>query len=546
MILCVSADAEMHEIKKVAQRSIMELRLSGDEDTTDIRRIENALETLQDPVERFQWGLFWPELTAGEAESFRTDPVLSTLACDQSQDAAAAYESISECDSVEVRSHNIGVLALLRAVAATEEAQRGTPDDIEDDLECVRIWHEAFRHLRLVVESDRFWLRQKFRAKALGDARLDGARLRELRAGLLREILTPTGVVITTALLDGHINVATAYVDLLRESGFEDSLIEETLSNVYKPLADRVERQLTHLGGRLADVTAKTTEDVFQGLLDAFQANAFRDLNVMLAVGDLPGYAEEHARDMAAEFLRSLAIRSWKGSGKSMVSRQSLSLATTVAAADSVISSVRNDHAKLEKAESERHTRDLQLSIRSDTLSITEAGIRYRNQSIAADDLYGLRLGIFVQITNGSRSASYRIDYRSLRGSVINIECTRMMRSEAKAKADYQAIVEATFLQLASGLVSRVSKYVVSGKGYDMGRGCFLTSKGVKFSTGVLWWKTEHLIPYRDVRCSTDQGMLTLASSRVEKAQFVLSLRDRWNAVLFQQIVQAIMEAKGD
>jgi len=62
----------------------------------------------------------------------------------------------------------------------------------------------------------------------------------------------------------------------------------------------------------------------------------------------------------------------------------------------------------------------------------------------------------------------------------------------------------------------------------------------------VLWWKAEHLIPYRDVRCSTDQGWLSLASSRVEKAQIRLSLRASWNAVLFPQIVQAIMEAKGD
>ena len=354
MILGVSADAEMHEIKQVAQRSLMELRLGGADDTTAIRRIENALETLQDPVERFQWGLFWPELTAGEAESFRTDPVLSTLADNQCHDAAAAYERISESDSIEVRSHNIGVLALLRAVAATEEAQKGTPDDIEDDLECVQIWHEAFRHFRLVIGSDKFWMRQKLRAKALGDARLDGTRIAEIRNGLLAEILSPTGDVITTALLDGHTEVAKAYVDLLRTSDFEEAFIEKTLSNVYKPLADRVERGINSLEERLKGAQEQDEEGVFQEVLEAFKTGALHDLNVMLAVGDLPGYAEEHARDTAAEFLRSLAIASWNKAGEANVSNEALQLAIRFADADSLKSRVRDDFSTFTRLAKQR------------------------------------------------------------------------------------------------------------------------------------------------------------------------------------------------
>jgi len=59
MILGVFGDAEMSEIKQVAQRSLMELRLDGEEKSEAARRIEKALETLQDPVQRFHWGLCW-------------------------------------------------------------------------------------------------------------------------------------------------------------------------------------------------------------------------------------------------------------------------------------------------------------------------------------------------------------------------------------------------------------------------------------------------------------------------------------------------------
>lgn len=157
MILGVSADAEISTIEKVAQRSLMELRLGNEEDPAAIRRIGKALETLQDPFQRFHWGLFWPELSANEAEKFRTDPVLSTLADDQCQDTAAAYELIAERESIYVWSHNVGVLELLHAVAATKAAQKDTPDDMKDDLECIHIWQHAFQYLKLVIESDEFW-----------------------------------------------------------------------------------------------------------------------------------------------------------------------------------------------------------------------------------------------------------------------------------------------------------------------------------------------------------------------------------------------------
>lgn len=543
MILGVSADADISTIKQVAQRSLMELRLGGEEDPAAVRRIENALETLQDPVQRFHWGLFWPELTAGEAERFRTDPVLSTLADDQCQDAAAAYERIADSDSSDVRSHNIGVLVLLHAVAATEAAQKGTPDDIEDDLECVRIWQDAFRHLRLVIGSDKFWMRQKLRAKALGDARLDGARVTEIRAGFLAEILAPTGGVITTALLGGHAEVAKAYVDLLRTSGFDSKLIEETLSSVYKPLADRVERNIKLLKERLEELAGQSSdEERFLELVASFEEGASHDLDVMLDVGNLPGYAEEHARDTAAEFLRAVTLASWNSTGELKVSREANKLAELYADADSLRSRMRDDRAQLDEIELEAHADDVELEIRSDTIKITQSGISYNDQSIAAEDLDGFKCGVFVQYTNGVQSScSYRVDYRSRQGTVLNIECKRVLRSKAKAEADFGAILHATLKLLAQRIVKRVAEDIVSGKSYDMGSGCILTREGVKFSTGVLMWKVEHLIPYREVRYGTQEGSLLLSSSRIEKAQIELSLRDHWNAVLFEHIAKAIV-----
>ena len=275
LVVGVSADADMAEIRQVAQRRMMEHRLDGGENSPEARRVETALEQLQDPVQRFTWGLYWPELTSEEAERFREDPVLSTLGEDPLQDGAAAYERIVGDVSDELRSHNLGILSLLQAVAATEEAQKGTPDDISDDLACCDLWRKAFHHLvpskalekmtfrelqreaaryagvkrggqgvtittlrrelkRIRTElgesiggdTDAFWMRKKLWAKDLNDKRLSEARIQEIRDGYASELLAPTGAVVTTALLDGHAEVAKAYVDVIRGSGFDDEVIE--------------------------------------------------------------------------------------------------------------------------------------------------------------------------------------------------------------------------------------------------------------------------------------------------------------------------------
>ena len=147
LVVGVSADAEMTEIRQVAQRRMMEHRLDGGENSPAARRVETALEQLQDPVQRFTWGLYWPELTDEEAEEFRDDSILSTLGDDPLQDGAAAYHLIAADISADIHDHNLGVLGLLQAVAATEEAQKSTPDDISDDLACCEIWQRAFQHL---------------------------------------------------------------------------------------------------------------------------------------------------------------------------------------------------------------------------------------------------------------------------------------------------------------------------------------------------------------------------------------------------------------
>ncbi len=324
-MLGLSSDAEMSAIQSVGKRRLMAMRLEDDPDPKMVADIERALEALANPVTRFEEGLFALEMTDSEAEAFRADPVLSRLGANPDQDGVAAYGRICEADNPTTLAHNRGSLRFMQAVAATREAQEGTPDDISDDLACVELWKDAYKSLRLAFESDKFWLRQKLRAKSYEDKRLSPERVEEIRAGIYRRVIEPVGHVVTQALLSRHGKVAKAYVDLLKGSGFDETFVEGVLSTVYKPLADRVEKAVEALQESLSN--AGDSEARYKALLREFKQKVELDLKVMLEVGDLPGYAEEHARDTAAGFLRSLSIQAFNSSEAVDVAKSAIRLA---------------------------------------------------------------------------------------------------------------------------------------------------------------------------------------------------------------------------
>ena len=345
LILGVSSDAEMSEIKSIGKRTLMELRLDDDSDPAAVSRIEDALEALTDPVVRFEAGLFALELTSEQAEAFRADPVLSSLAVDPTQDGVRAYEAVCAADDFVTEAHNLGVLRFLQAVAATEEAQKGTPDDISDDLACVELWKDAYSKLRLAFSLDEFWMCQRLRAKSYADQRLTPDRVKEIQARIYDDVIGPVGDVIRIALLDRHAKVAKAYVSLLRVSGFDDSYVEGVLSEVYKPLADRVEREIDSLKTELR--SGNTSASHYKKIWKRFKKSAGLDLRVMIQVGDLPGYAEEHARDTAASFLRELSVDAFNNTDDSKTPVDAIQLATQIVDSKSDKNKYKNELAQI-------------------------------------------------------------------------------------------------------------------------------------------------------------------------------------------------------
>ena len=341
LILGVSATAEMGVIQKVGKEVAMRAKLGGG-DEAKVHRVESAIEQLKDPVKRFRWGVLWLQMSDDDSAKYRADPVLSSFAMDATQDAATAFEKLIHDQPPELANHNIGLLSLIQAEAATEKAQGDTPDDVEDDIECVPLWERAFKHLAESFASEKFWMRQRMFAKTLADPRLTTDVVTRVQEDTARLVLRLPSKVIQTALLRQHAGVASAFVGVINESGFNKDTVESLLSEIYKPLADRVEHNVEKLSGRLQSQSGKSRSP-YEKILADFKREVLPDLRVMLKVGDLPGYAEEHARDTSAEFLRSFGIKAWNECEAHTLSERALEYAIEVADSDALQQKLSDD-----------------------------------------------------------------------------------------------------------------------------------------------------------------------------------------------------------
>lgn len=349
-VLGLSADAQGIAIQQAAQRALMQRRLAEKGDTTDsqVRAIENAHEQLKDPVARFRAGLRWVTLNHDEVAAWGGTPEARTLAFDNTMLVGDGYETIATADSVAVRNHNIAVLL---CADAHRLASLG-------DLEAAAdTWRRGFERWSLCLASEEFLQRQRERARSLDDARLNASFVSDELAGIPRRLLSEPAALASAALESRRVRDAVALVDLIRSAPFDGDFIDGVLQTVYRPLARRVESEIDRLDARRADIvsthdgsgsaaTAKAAREL-QDLLRLFKEHVAPDLEEMLQLGDLPGLAEEHARDHASRFLEQLGLNAWNLADDADLAQETTRLANRFADAKSLKDKLANSLSQL-------------------------------------------------------------------------------------------------------------------------------------------------------------------------------------------------------
>ena len=308
IILGASYEADIPSLSKLAKRRMRRLRLEGFDDSAEARAVDLALEAVRDPVQQFSLGLFALQLTSAEQEAVWSHPTLSKLSTSITSKDVQDMESLLDPDA-EGYDQSMAAMTLAHAVTALEEAQHGTPDDPADDLEAIEVWRRALTLFKRCTEKPRFWKSRRLYAKSLGDARLGEAEVDRILSSYWHALLAPAAARAARALQQGHAVVTKAFVSAIRNSGGDESTIDDVLGSVYEGLASEVAHKVEELKSQFAS-SDKVKIHVVEGIFEHFQSGSLgKKLQLMIDVGDLPGFAEESARDQAAEFCKSMAIK---------------------------------------------------------------------------------------------------------------------------------------------------------------------------------------------------------------------------------------------
>ncbi len=348
-ILGLSADTSGVEIQQSAQRALMERRLgaSSPDSASQIFAIEDAHEQLKDPVARFHAALHWVTLNQEEIDSWGSTAEMRSLAFDRSMLANDAYERIATADSVATRNHNIAVLL---CADAHRLATLGNLEAAADS------WRRGFERWALCLASDEFLQRQRERARGLEDSRLTQTFVSAELSGVPRRLLAEPAELASHALESRRVTDAVALVGLIRSAPFDAEFIDDVLGAVYRPLARRVESEIDQLDSRRSELLksqegsasdAESARGELHDLLVAFKAHVAPDLEEMLELGDLPGLAEEHARDHAPRFLEQLGLNAWNLADDAELAQEATRLANRYADAMSLKGKLENSLSQL-------------------------------------------------------------------------------------------------------------------------------------------------------------------------------------------------------
>jgi len=332
-VLACSADSSGTEIQQYAQRALMERRLAGEGDETrkQVELIERSRDHLKDPIRRFRASVFWLLLTEQEQSLWVADPELKNLAFDTTLLAGESFSTLSRTESVATFSHN---MAVLRCADAHRLALFG------DLPGAVSSWAEGFEQWSLCLSSSDYLGSVSQLAQGLDDPRINTRYIRQQIEAIPRELLSEPAALASRALEQRDTIAAVSLVDLIRTAPFDSEFIDSVLEMVYRPIARRVENEIDSLERRRKEAVdvgdSSSLKDDLHAILSDFASHTAPDLEQMLKLGDLPGLAEEHARDHAARFLEKLSVSMWNHCDDVKNSKKATQLAAKYADAESL------------------------------------------------------------------------------------------------------------------------------------------------------------------------------------------------------------------
>lgn len=247
--------------------------------------------------------------------------------------------------------------------------------------------------------------------------------------------------------------------------------------------------------------------------------------------------------DDLAVVLRGISIDAHNDEKDLLTALRAIELSTKYAKSPEHKIRVQEDLRQIQESYAEQKKSEVSLKIRNDEVEVNSRIFRYNQTILQISEITGIRFGVFAQYTNGVQSSISFLISAIGKGGQIDIECKRFWRSQQQAESDYKAILHGIIYNVMPTLVIKIAQNISSGQIIKMGD-MQIAKDGIYMTSGALLWKKEHLVPWKDIRFGTNQGVLTVISVNDKGIRSSSPLREVWNAVIFESIVNKIMDIK--
>jgi len=271
--------------------------------TYDSDSRHEAQSRLLDPelrfIDEFFW--FWPVSLDSSGAS---DDALVAMKQEDLSSALSIWERHEvEGSEANVSKHNLAVLYHARALDIEyieSEEKLVSTEQIEQKRS---YWEKAFSRWQTLLDDEGFWQRVRERISALNDPRLTTGTARRIRKGLPAALLSINARLAVEAIEMNDPSDALYHLQLIRQSGFNNTIIDEAIHQATIPIRDRLRAICTHTSeetGSVPEHADIVAEELMKDASPSLQA-----LDLLLPEGD---DTRESAHDEVALQVRSCLI----------------------------------------------------------------------------------------------------------------------------------------------------------------------------------------------------------------------------------------------
>jgi len=209
-----------------------------------------------------------------------------------------------EGSEANVSKHNLAVLYHAMALDIEYiETKENRISDKKKTEEKRAYWEKAFSKWHTLLIDEGFWNRVRQRISLLDDPRLTSDTVYRIREGLPAALLSINAQLAVEAVEMNDTPDALYHLRLIRESGFDNTIIDEARHRATAPIRDRLRAICKHYGDKTG--SAPENNDVLAKDLIKDTSSSLQALDLLLSEGD---DTRESAHDEVALRIRSFML----------------------------------------------------------------------------------------------------------------------------------------------------------------------------------------------------------------------------------------------